>query len=59
MACAIRGISVNQAGAQMGISSASLFRLRQGKTLEADCLAALVAWLYPSRIPHWIRSSHE
>jgi hypothetical protein len=35
--------------------ASGLTRLRQGKHLSADGLAALVAWLYPARIPNWIK----
>lgn len=38
----------------VGISASSLTRLRQGKALTAEGLAALVAWLYPSSCPAWI-----
>jgi hypothetical protein len=56
MACEIRNVSMFTAGVEMGFSPSSLTRLRQGKHLSADNLAALVAWLYPQRIPHWVRS---
>lgn len=56
MACEIRDMSAADAAHQLGISPSALTRLRQGKHLSADNLAALVAWLYPQRIPHWIRT---
>lgn len=40
---------------QCGIPASGLTRLRQGKHLSADALAALVAWLYPARLPNWIK----
>lgn len=57
MACDIRDMSLRDVAERIGISPSGLTRLRQGKHLEADDLAALVAWLYPQRIPHWIRSA--
>lgn len=57
MACEIRDVSLQEVADAIGISASGLTRLRQGKHLEADGLAALVAWLYPQRIPHWIKES--
>lgn len=54
MACEIRDVSQRDVAAAIGISGSGLTRLRQGGALSADALAALVAWLYPKRIPHWI-----
>ncbi len=54
MACEIRNVSLRDVAEQIGVSPSGLTRLRQGKHLSADGLAALVAWLYPQRIPHWI-----
>lgn len=54
MACEIRSMSLRDVAHQIGISSSGLTRLRQGKHLDGDALASLVAWLYPSSIPLWI-----
>lgn len=54
MACEIRGMSLRDVAREIGISSSTLTRLRQGKHLDSDGLASLVAWLYPSSIPLWI-----
>lgn len=56
MACEIRDVSAAEAAGQIGLSPSALTRLRQGKHLSADNLAALVAWLYPQRIPHWVKA---
>lgn len=56
MACEIRDVTLRDVAEQIGISPSGLTRLRQGKHLSADGLAALVAWLYPQRIPLWIKS---
>jgi transcriptional regulator with XRE-family HTH domain len=55
MACEIRNVSLRDVALEIGISPSGLTRLRQGQHLNADGLAALVAWLYPQRIPHWVR----
>lgn len=57
MACEIRGVSLREAGRQTGLSASGLTKLRQGGHLSADGVAALVAWLYPARIPSWITES--
>lgn len=54
MACEIRSVSLRDVAREIGISSSTLTRLRQGKHLDGDGLASLVAWLYPSSIPLWI-----
>lgn len=54
MACEIRSKSLRDVAREIGISSSGLTRLRQGKHLDGDALASLVAWLYPSSIPLWI-----
>ena len=54
MACEIRGMSLRDVAAEIGISNSGLTRLRQNKHLSGDGLASLVAWLYPSSIPLWI-----
>lgn len=54
MACQIRGCSLRDVSAAVGIPASGLTRLRQGKHLSADGLAALVAWLYPHDVPFWI-----
>lgn len=55
LACEIRDVSLRDVGEECGIPASGLTRLRQGKHLSADGLAALVAWLYPARIPNWIK----
>ena len=55
LACEIRDVSLRDVAEQCGIPASGLTRLRQGKHLSADGLAALVAWLYPARIPNWIQ----
>lgn len=54
MACEIRGMTLREVSDEIGISPSGLTRLRQGKHLSADGLAALVAWLFPKSIPVWI-----
>lgn len=54
MACEIRSKSLRDVAREIGISQSGLTRLRQGKHLDGDGLASLVAWLYPSSIPLWI-----
>jgi len=53
MACRLRGCSLRRAALHVGLAPSGLTRLRQGKALSADSLAALVAWLY-SDVPPWI-----
>lgn len=53
--CTLRHLSYRAVAEQIGISPSGLTRLRQGKRLEADALAALTAWLYPGQIPRWVR----
>lgn len=55
MACQIRGVSLRDISEAVGISPSGLTRLRQGKHLSADGLAALVAWLFPRDVPFWIK----
>lgn len=55
LACEMRDVSLRDVAGQCGIPASGLTRLRQGKHLSADALAALVAWLYPARIPSWIK----
>jgi len=55
LACEMRDVSLRDVAEEVGISPSGLTRLRQGKHLSADALAALVAWLYPARIPNWIK----
>lgn len=55
MACEIRDASLRDVALELGISPSGLTRMRQGKHLSADAVAALVAWLYPQRIPTWIK----
>jgi transcriptional regulator with XRE-family HTH domain len=55
MACEIRDMTLRDVAEEIGISPSGLTRLRHGKHLSADGLASLVAWLYPQRIPMWIR----
>lgn len=55
LACEMREASLRDVAADCGIPASGLTRLRQGKHLSADALAALVAWLYPGRIPSWIK----
>ncbi len=54
MACEIHDMSLRDVAEHIGIAPSGLTRLRQGKHLSADGLAALVAWMYPKRIPPWI-----
>lgn len=56
MACEIRDVSLRDVAEEIGISPSGLSRLRQGKHLSADALASLVAWLYPQRVPLWIKA---
>lgn len=51
----IRGMSQRDVAEAVGIPASGLTRLRQGKHLSADGLAALVAWLYPTSVPKWIK----
>jgi transcriptional regulator with XRE-family HTH domain len=55
MACEIRGMSLRDVAEEIGISNSGLTRLRQNKHLSGDGLASLVAWLFPSSIPLWIK----
>lgn len=55
IACEIRGCSLRNVGAAIGIAPSGLTRMRQGHALAADALASLVAWLYPASIPTWIK----
>jgi hypothetical protein len=55
MACEIRACTLAEAAYAIGVSPSTLTRMRQGRTLSADALAGLVAWLYPQQIPRWIR----
>lgn len=55
MACEIRGMSLRDVATTIGIPPSGLTRLRQGKHLSADALAALVAWLFPHSTPLWIK----
>jgi transcriptional regulator with XRE-family HTH domain len=57
MACEIRGMSLRDVATEIGISPSGLTRIRQGTHLSADGLAALVAWLFPSSVPLWIKPS--
>lgn len=54
LACEMRDMNLRQVAQESGVSASGLTRLRQGYHLSADALAALVAWLYPKRIPTWI-----
>lgn len=57
LACEMRGTSLRGVAKEIGIPASGLTRLRQGKHLSADALAALIAWLYPVSIPKWIKES--
>lgn len=59
MACEIRGMSLRDVAAEIGISSSGLTRLRQEKHLSGDALASLVAWLFPTSIPLWIKPAAQ
>lgn len=48
------GLTDRDAAQKIGISASAICRLRQGKAMSADGLAALVAWLYPSSCPSWV-----
>lgn len=54
MAADIRQMSMRDVAEQLDISPSGLTRLRQGHALEADALASLVAWLFPSKTPTWV-----
>lgn len=56
-ACRLRGCSLRRVARAIGIASSGLSRLRQGKALSADSLAALVWWLYPANKPEWITNA--
>lgn len=55
IACEMHNVTLNVAAHEIGISASAVTRMRQGKTLSADNLAALLAWLYPQRIPRWVQ----
>ncbi len=55
MACEIRDVTLRDVAEVIGIAPSGLTRLRQGKHLSADGLAALVAWLFPRSIPSWVK----
>jgi transcriptional regulator with XRE-family HTH domain len=58
MACLRRRVSLRDIAKAIGVSASGLTRLRQGKHLSADALAALVRWLYPDEPePSWITST--
>ena len=59
MACDIRDVSLRDVAEEIGIAPSGLTRLRQGKHLSANGLAALVAWLFPKNIPVWITPAVE
>lgn len=52
--CQSRDVSLRDVATEIGISPSGLTRLRQGKHLSADALAALMAWMFPAAIPKWI-----
>jgi transcriptional regulator with XRE-family HTH domain len=52
--CARRGLMLKDAAAQMGVSASGLSRLRSGRGLSGDGLAALVGWLDPDAVPQWV-----
>lgn len=56
MACQIRGLTLRDAAEAIGVPPSSLTRLRQGKHLSADALAALAAWLFPKDVPFWFKA---
>lgn len=49
------GLSSRQLADQLGFSPNTFTRMRQGFPCSADNLAAIVAWLYPTNVPDWIR----
>lgn len=53
------GLSDRALAEQLGFSFTTLSRLRNGKHVSADALAAIVAWLYPHQVPPWIREVTE
>jgi hypothetical protein len=57
MSMDIREMSMRDVAGVLGVSPSSLTRLKQGHALEADALASLVAWLYPSKVPSWVEPS--
>lgn len=57
LACVVRGMTMREVAGEIGIPASGLTRLRQGKHLSADALAALMAWLFPTQIPLWIKES--
>lgn len=59
MACDIRACSLRDAASAMGISPSGLSRLRHDKALSGDGLAALVAWLFPGKVPNWIKPNGD
>lgn len=59
LACEMRGVSLRDVADQVGIPASGLTRLRQGKHLSADGLAALVAWMYPNSTPKWIKERSD
>lgn len=56
MACHIRGVSLRDVAAEVGISPSGLSRLRSGQHLSADATAALTAWLFPKDVPFWFKA---
>lgn len=56
MACQIRGVTLRDAAADIGVPPSSLTRLRQGRHLSGDALAALTAWLFPKDVPFWFKA---
>ncbi|CAL9606348.1 hypothetical protein SUDANB95_05497 [Actinosynnema sp. ALI-1.44] len=57
IACEVRGCSMRDVAAAIGVAPSSLTRMRQGQALAADGLASLVAWLYPASAPTWIKEA--
>lgn len=55
IACEMRNMSLADVAEEIGVSPSGLSRMRQGRGLTADNLAALIAWLYPKRVPHWVQ----
>jgi hypothetical protein len=55
MACEIRNMTLRDVADELRIAPSGLTRMRQGKHLSTDAVAGLVAWLYPQRIPIWIK----
>lgn len=59
MARDIHGVSEREAAHLIGISPSSISRLRSGKHLSADAVAAMTAWIYPTSIPSWVTNQPE